>query len=89
MDTTETRRFQNLHLRHVQGEVLSEADLAFYKATQVVLDTQELAEVQSHQARIEARIQELETELSHLQGQGSQLREQLSHLRQTPRIRLA
>ncbi|WP_394793046.1 hypothetical protein [Armatimonas sp.] len=89
MDATQTRRFQNLHLHHVQGEMLSDADLTFYKTALAALDTQELAEVRAHQTSLEVRIQELEAELSRLQERGGQLREQLSRLRQAPRVHAA
>jgi hypothetical protein len=89
MNATQTRRFQDLHLRHVQGEVLSTEDLAFYQTTLAELDAQELVEVRTHQENVELRIQELETELSHLQERGSQLRVQLSQLRQVSHVHAA
>ncbi|MBB6048395.1 hypothetical protein [Armatimonas rosea] len=89
MNATQTRRFQDLHLRHVQGEVLSADDFAFYQTTLAELDAQELSEVRAHQGGVELRIQELEAELSRLQERGSQLREQLSQLRQAPQVHTA
>ena len=89
MNATQTRRFQDLHLRHVQGEALPAEDFAFYKATLAELDAQELSTARVHQASIESRIQELETELSGLQERGSYLRKQLARQRQTPRVHAA
>ena len=89
MNTTQTRRFQELHLRHVRGEALPKADLAFYKTTLAKLDTQELDDTKAYQESVESRIQELETELSGLQERGSHLRKQLASLRQTPRVHAA
>jgi predicted nuclease with TOPRIM domain len=89
MNATQTRRFQDLHLRYIQGAVLSTEDLTFYQTTLAELDTQELNEVRAHQGGVELRIQELEAELSRLQERGSQLREQLSQLRQAPHVHAA
>ena len=89
MNATQTRHFQDLHLRHVQGEVLPAEDFAFYKAALAELDTQELDTARAHQQSVESRIQELETELSGLQEHGSYLREQLARHRQTSRVHAA
>ena len=86
MDAMQTRRFQELHLRHVRGEALPKADLEFYQATLAKLDAKELDEAKTYQESVESRILELEAELSSLQERGGQLREQLVRLRQTLRV---
>ena len=84
MDATETRKFQELHLRHVRGEILSEEEQVLYRATLSTLDSAETAEVRASQEHIETRIRELEIELFQLQERGIQLRAQLSGLSQAP-----
>ena len=89
MDATETRKFQELHLRHVRGESLSETEQVFYQDTLTALEKDETAEVRAARERVEARIGELEAELFQLQERGTKLRAQLSGLTKTPHARLA
>ena len=63
MHATKTRKFQELHLRHVRGESLSEMEQTFYQNTLAALDKDEVAEVKASQEGVEARIGELEAEL--------------------------
>lgn len=51
MHATKTRKFQELHLRHVRGESLSEMEQTFYQNTLAALDREETAEIRAAQER--------------------------------------